>query len=66
MLKPGDKIFCEDYKKTGKIISLRDDTYERKQRQKNHNHPFYYHIHFDDGSSDTYVCGNSLVKLFTS
>ena len=62
----GDKIYCEDYKKSGKIISIRDDSYERKEREKYPNHPIYYHIKFDDGSFDTYVSANSISRVYHS
>lgn len=61
--KPGDRIFCEGLKKYGKVVSVRDDKYEKKEREKNPNHPFYYHIQFDDNSFDTYIAGHYLVKV---
>lgn len=66
IFSPEDKIFCEDYQKTGKIVALRDDSYERKERQKDPKRQFYYHIKFDDGSFDTYIPESSLVKIWQS
>lgn len=60
----GDRIYCDYSNKTGKIVALRDDSYERKERQKYPNRPFYYHIKFDDGSFDTYVSSDSIVKIW--
>jgi len=59
----GDRIYCDTLRKYGKIVSLRDDTYERKERLKNPNHPFYYHVQFDDGSFDTYISSNDLTRI---
>lgn len=66
VFSPGDRIYCEDYKKLGKIISLRDDSYERKERIKDTTRQFYYHILFDDNSFDTYVPGSSIYKIWQS
>ena len=60
----GDRIYCDAFKKHGKIISIRDESYERQKRKNDPNHPFYYHIQFDDGSFDTYVSGNFMVKTY--
>lgn len=58
---PGDKIFDILRKKSGKIVNLRNDSREKKMRENNPSH-YYYHIDYDDGSFDTYVNTNSLVK----
>ena len=61
----GDKVFSYDYNKIGKIVELRDDSYERRERLRDPNH-FYYHIQFDDGSFDTYIPGYSISKVWHS
>lgn len=66
VFSPGDRIYCEDYKKLGVIVSLRDDNYERKERQKDPTRQFYYHIKFDDNSFDTYVPGYLISKIWQS
>lgn len=63
IFKSGDRICCEILRKYGNIVSLRDDIYERKERTKRPNHPFYYHIQFDDGSFDTYISSNDLTRI---
>lgn len=62
--KNGDRVFCQGFKKYGKIVAIRDDKYERTEREKNPNHPFYYHVQFDDNSFDTYIAGHYLVKVY--
>lgn len=62
----GDRIYSEDYKKLGKIVSLRDDSYERRERLKDPKRQYYYHIQFDDGSFDTYIPGYSITKVYES
>lgn len=60
----GDRIYSQDYKKLGKIIALRDDSYERRERLRDPKHHIYYHIQFDDGSFDTYIPGYSISKVW--
>lgn len=60
----GDKVFSYDYNKIGKIVALRDDSYERRERLKDPKRPYYYHIQFDDGSFDTYIPGYSITKVY--
>jgi hypothetical protein len=66
VFSPGDRIYSEDYKKSGNVIALRDDSYERKERIKDPNRQYYYHIQFDDNSFDTYIPGNSIFKIWQS
>ena len=47
---------------TGTVVGVRDDAYERAERQKDASRPFYYHIEYDDGTFDTYVCEAALTK----
>lgn len=66
VFSPGDKIYCEEYKKSGKIVALRDDNYERKERQKDPHRELYYHVQFVDNSFDTYIPASSLFKIWIS
>lgn len=61
MFYPGDKIFDTERNKYGKIVNLRNDTREKKMREQDPTH-YYYHIDYDDGSFDTYVFGDDLIK----
>ncbi len=59
----GDRIYSDDYKKIGKIVAIRDDSYERRERLRDPKRQYYYHIQFDDGRFDTYIPGYSISKL---
>ena len=50
----GDKFIHIYNKKTGTIRSLRDGSYEKKERAKDPSH-YYYHVDFDDGTFETYM-----------
>jgi hypothetical protein len=61
---PGDKIINISNNKTGVVDRLRDDTYEKTERNKNPTH-YMYSITYDDGTFDTYV-GQSFLESFSS
>lgn len=48
--------------KHGKVIYLKDDEYEKKERKKDETH-YNYSVEYDDGKSDTYA---SQWSMFTS
>ena len=62
--EPGDKIINISNNKTGVVDRLRDDTYEKTERNKNPTH-YMYSITYDDGTFDTYV-GQSFLESFSS
>ena len=57
--KEGDKIVNVTNGLTGKIKSLRDDTFEQNARRTDPTH-YFYHVTYDNGTFDTYVSQNDL------
>ena len=58
----GDKFQHKVSKKTGKIDYLRDDAYEKTQRLKDPEH-YFYSVHYDDNSFETYLSQNDMEKI---
>lgn len=61
VFRPGDAV-VDDVGRYGVVQGVRDDAYERKCRQKDPRHGYYYHVQFNDGDFDTYVPGYTLTK----
>lgn len=64
MFATGDKVYDMHKKARGTIKYLRNDEYERVQRSQNSSH-YYYYVEYDDGSFNTYVAKQDLVKILT-
>jgi hypothetical protein len=60
MLPPGQRVTNTWTGQGGVVVKVRDDAYERKQREVDSTHPHYYHVEYDDGNFDTYVNENAL------
>ena len=56
----GTRIKCIWTGKIGTIVSLRNGERERRMRELNSSH-YYYYIDYDDGTFDTYVSGKDLI-----
>ena len=54
----GDKVFDIIKNKFGVIVELKNNLYENKYYETN---IFYYHVDWNDGESDLYVCSNNLI-----
>jgi hypothetical protein len=62
ILSKGTKFICKYSNKSGKIIKLRDDEYEKQQR-KSYPSDYYYHVDFDDGTFETYMYGKDMILI---
>jgi hypothetical protein len=58
----GDKFKHIHNGKTGKVANLRDDEHEQTQR-KSVPSTYYYSVDYDDGSSETYLNQDYMIKI---
>jgi len=59
---PNDRFYNKFNNKIGTVKYLRDDTREKYMRNINFSH-YYYHVHYDDGSFETYLYQNDMIQL---